>query len=236
VNNFNIHNSNIEQLNNQGDNVKIVGQVAKDATDGKVEQPEGAQPGDLTAWHTIPPSPTDTGSTFVTSESGQPGTSQLAMESLHTSAPIRLFYSYSHKDEALRDKLEESLAVLKRQGHISVWHDRRIGAGEDWKGAIDKNLEKAQVVLLLVSASFLASDYCYDIEMKSALERHARGEARVIPVILRPVDWHGAPFAKLQALPKDGKPIVKWRPRDDGYRNVVEGIRRVIEDLARNPR
>ncbi len=152
-----------------------------------------------------------------------------------TEVPIRLFYSYSHRDESLRDKLEESLALLKRQGHISGWHDRRIGAGDDWKGAIDKNLEEAQIILLLVSASFLASDYCYDIEMRRALERHARGEAIVVPVILRPVEWHGAPFAHLQALPKDAKPIIKWRPRDDGFKDVAEGIRRVIEEMPRNP-
>ncbi len=153
-----------------------------------------------------------------------------------TTTPVRLFYSYSHKDDALRDKLEESLALLKRQEQISAWHDRRIGAGEEWKGAIDKNLEEAQIILLLVSASFLASNYCYDIEMKRALERHERGEARVIPVILRPVDWQGAPFGKLQALPKDGKPIIKWRPRDDGLKDVAEGIRQVIKEITENPR
>ncbi len=150
--------------------------------------------------------------------------------------PIRLFYSYSHKDDALRDKLEEALTMLKRQGLIAGWHDRRISAGEEWKGAIDKNLDEAQVILLLISASFLASDYCYDVEMKRALDRHERREARVIPIILRPVDWRGALFGSLQALPKDGKPIVKWRPPDDGFKNVAEGIRRVIEDLTEHPR
>ena len=74
--------------------------------------------------------------------------------------PIRLFYSHSHKDDALRDELEEHLALLKRQGYIVGWHDRRIGAGEEWKGQLDKNLEEAQIILLLISPSFLASDYC----------------------------------------------------------------------------
>jgi hypothetical protein len=155
--------------------------------------------------------------------------------SARTQSPVRLFYSYSHKDEALRDKLEEALSLLKRQGLISGWHDRKIGAGDEWKGVIDKNLKEAEVILLLVSASFIASDYCWDAELKRALDCHDRGEATVIPIILRPCDWHGAPFGKLQALPKDGKPIIKWRPPDDGYKDVAEGIRRVIEEMAANP-
>ena len=139
--------------------------------------------------------------------------------------PIRLFYSYSHKDEALRDKLEEALALLKRQGLIAGWHDRRIGAGVEWKGAIDQKLEESQVILLLVSASFIASDYCWDIEVKRAIERHDRDEARVIPVILRPCDWQGAPFGKLQALPKDGKPVTSWSNKDRAWTDVAQGIR-----------
>jgi TIR domain len=147
---------------------------------------------------------------------------------------IRLFYSYSHKDEALRDELEEALALLKRQGLISGWHDRRIGAGEEWKGTIDKNLEEAQVVLLLVSSSFLASDYCWDLETKRAIERHDRGEAKVIPVILRPCDWHGAPFGKLQALPKDGKAVTSWANKDEAWTDVAKGIRRSVEAMRRH--
>jgi hypothetical protein len=148
----------------------------------------------------------------------------------------QVFYSYSHEDEKLRAKLETHLKILERQGLISGWHDRKIGAGEEWKGAIDKNLEEAQIILLLVSTSFIASDYCWDIEMKRAIERHDRGEARVIPVILRPCDWHGAPFAKLQALPQDGKPVDEWRTLNAGFKNIAEGIRREIEKMTANPR
>ena len=121
--------------------------------------------------------------------------------------PISLFYWYSHKDEALRKKLETHLSLLQDQGVISGWHDRRIEAGTEWDGAISKNLEEAGIILLLVSADFLASRYCRDVEIKRAMERHEAGTARVIPVILRPVDWHTAPFGKLQALPRDGKPV-----------------------------
>ena len=105
--------------------------------------------------------------------------------------PIEVFFSYSHEDEELRDQLEKHLAILKRQGVITGWHDRKIGAGTEWKDQIDEHLESAQVILLLVSADFLASDYCYDRELKRAMERHEAGEAREIPVILRSVDWKG---------------------------------------------
>ena len=123
-----------------------------------------------------------------------------------------VFISYSHADEALRNELEKHLAGLLRQGVITTWHDRRIPPGEDLHGQIDDHLNTADVVLLLVSADFLASDYCYDIEMNRAMERHERGEARTIPVILRPCDWHGAPFGKLMAVPPDGKPVVNMQP------------------------
>jgi len=150
--------------------------------------------------------------------------------------PIRLFYSYSHKDETLRDELEEALTLLERQGLISEWHDRKIGAGEEWKGAIDQNLEEAQVILLLVSSSFLASDYCWDVETKRAIERHDQGVAKVIPVILRPCDWHGAPFGQLQALPKDAKAVTTWTNKDEAWTDVAVGIRRAVEAMAANPR
>jgi hypothetical protein len=150
-------------------------------------------------------------------------------------APTQLFISYSHKDEALREQLGTHLTLLRRQGVIQDWHDRRIGAGQEWAGAIDGHLNGADVILLLVSADFLASDYCYDLEMKRALERHDARDACVIPVILRPVDWQGAPFAKLQALPKDGKPVTSWPNADEAFTDVARGIRRALEDLRRRP-
>ena len=149
--------------------------------------------------------------------------------------PVEVFISYSHKDDRMREELDTHLSLLKRQGIIAAWHDRRITAGREWAEAIDDHLERAAVILLLVSARFLASDYCYDKEMRRALERHDAGEARVIPVILRPVDWHGAPFARLKALPKDGKPITKWSSRDEGYQSVAVGIRKAVEEVRARP-
>jgi TIR domain len=149
------------------------------------------------------------------------------------SAPISLFYSYSHRDEALRKKLETHLSLLKDQGVIQDWHDRRIQAGTEWDGVISENLERAKIILLLVSADFLASRYCRDIELKRAMQRHQAGTARVIPVILRPVDWHSASFGKLAALPKDGKPITSWRNRDEAFTDIARGIREVQREVAR---
>ena len=150
-------------------------------------------------------------------------------------APIEIFISYSHKDEALRERLGTHLSLLRRQGVIDAWHDRQIGAGDEWAGAIDAHLNSAAVILLLVSADFLASDYCYDLEMNRALERHDAGDARVIPVILRSVDWRGALFAKLQALPKDGMPVTSWPDQDEAFTDIARGIRKVVEDLRPRP-
>jgi hypothetical protein len=145
---------------------------------------------------------------------------------------IEVFFSYAHEDEDLRDELEKHLSILKRQGVITGWHDRRIGAGREWEGEIDAHLNAAQVILLLVSADFVASDYCWDIELKWAMERHEDGEARVIPVILRPVDWEGAPFGKLEALPTDAKPVTIWPNQDEAFLDIAQGIRAAVEELA----
>ncbi|WP_448267681.1 toll/interleukin-1 receptor domain-containing protein [Nostoc sp. DSM 114159] len=149
------------------------------------------------------------------------------------SNPVKVFFSYSHKDEALRDELATHLSMMKRQGVIEAWHDREISAGSEWANAIDDNLEVADIILLLVSANFLASDYCYDKEMTRAMERHETREARVIPIILKPSDWNGAPFGKLQALPKNAKPVTSWQDQDEAFLNVAQGIRRVVEEMAK---
>lgn len=142
----------------------------------------------------------------------------------------KLFFSYSHDDEQYRDQLEKHLALLKREGLIESWHDRRISAGSTIDREIDRQLEQADVILLLVSASFLASDYCYSIEMQRAMDRHATKEATVIPVIVRPCDWKHAPFGKLMAVPRDGKAIVTWANYDEAYTDVSRRVREVVEE------
>ena len=140
----------------------------------------------------------------------------------------QLFLSYSHRDEALRAQLETHLAALQRQNFITVWHDRRITAGENFADAIDAHLEAADVLLLLVSPDFIASDYCFEREMGRALERHGEGLCVVIPVILRPCDWHDMPFGRLQAAPKDGKPITLWPNIDEAFLDVVKAIKAAL--------
>jgi hypothetical protein len=136
-----------------------------------------------------------------------------------------LFFSYSHVDENLRDRLEIHLWGLRRQGLIDSWHDRRITAGEKFGTAIDGHIDTADVILLLISPDFIASGYRYEREMKRALERQQHGDARVIPVILRPCDWHDLPFGKLLATPKDGRPITKWPNIDEAFQEVVSAIK-----------
>ncbi|MFL6209227.1 MAG: TIR domain-containing protein [Pyrinomonadaceae bacterium] len=146
---------------------------------------------------------------------------------------VEIFYSYSHKDEGLRLELESHLSLLKRQGIIRAWHDRKLGAGDEWAQEIDEHLNTAHVILLLISADFLASDYCYDVELRRAMERHAAADdpACVIPIILRPCDWLGASFGKLQALPLDAKPVTRWADRDEAWLNVSAGIRAAVKRL-----
>jgi hypothetical protein len=148
---------------------------------------------------------------------------------------IEVFFSYSHRDESMRDELEKHLALLKRAKVIASWHDRRIAAGDLWAGEIDEHLTAAHVILLLISADFLASDYCYGVEMDKALERHRQCTACVIPVILHACDWSAAPFSKLQALPTDGKPISSWANSHEAFANVAKGIRTAIERLVGRP-
>ena len=144
---------------------------------------------------------------------------------------IEVFLSYAHRDKALLDRLLEQLALLKRQKLIGIWHDSEISAGADWRQAITLHLNTAHLILLLISPAFIASEYCYSQGMTRAVERHDAGEARVIPIILRPVDWHDAPFGKLQALPPDGKPVTSWSNRDAAFLAITQGIRTSVEEL-----
>ena len=144
---------------------------------------------------------------------------------------VTLFFSYSHKDEELRNELETHLALLKRQGVISSWHDRRITAGSDLNQAISSVLESSQIILLLVSAHFLASDYCYEEEMKRALEKHEDGSAVVIPVILHPCDWHSAPFGHLRATPTDGKPVSMYANQHEAFAIVAKDVREAAKSV-----
>ncbi len=146
-------------------------------------------------------------------------------------ASLEVYFSYADKDEDLRKELENHLSVLKQQGLITGWHRRNISAGMEQASEINAHLNTAHIILLLISPDFIASDYCHNVEVKRALERHNAGEARVIPVVLRPVYWKGASFGELEALPANGKPVTSWSNHDEAFLAVAEGIRKVIEEL-----
>jgi formylglycine-generating enzyme required for sulfatase activity len=149
-----------------------------------------------------------------------------------TQQPIEVFFSYSREDKPLRDKLEIHLSSLKRQGVISSWHDRQIIAGSEWEEEIDRHMQTADVILLLISPDFVNSEYCYDIELPVAMARHKAGEAFVVPILLRPVvGWKSLPFANLQVYPSGGKPITQWSHEDDAFVDVGEGILVAVRQL-----
>ncbi len=148
-----------------------------------------------------------------------------------TRSAVDVFISYSHEDEEFLNELEVHLALLKREGLIRTWHDRKITPGEQWRVELDDHLEDAGLILLLVSASFIGSDYCWEVEVTKALDRHARGEVRVVPILVRSCDWETAPFADIQGLPANLEPVSLWRDRDSAWRDVVQGLRKTIAVL-----
>ncbi len=154
-----------------------------------------------------------------------------SMASTKETLPIKIFYCYAHEDKDLRDRIDKHLGILKRLGQVVGWYDREIQAGTEWEHEIEENLGTAHIILLLVSADFVDSDYCYGVEMKKALELHRAGQARVLPILLRPVDWQDAPFATLQMLPTEAKPITQWKDQDEALEDVAKGIRNVVNSL-----
>lgn len=122
--------------------------------------------------------------------------------------------------------------LLQRENLIKIKADIDITPGKEWEREINHGLEEAQIILLLVSASFIDSNYCYEKEMQQALARHEQGTARVVPIIVRPCDWGNLPISKLQALPKNAKPISTWKSKEEAFLTIVEGIRLVIPEFA----
>ena len=144
--------------------------------------------------------------------------------------PVTVFLCYADDDERMVDQLKKHLSVLKRNRLIELWDNSNIGAGSDWEKETYKHLDKAQIILLLISPSYFASDDCYNIETRT-IERHERKESWAIPVILRPVQWEKSSPGNLQPLPEDGKPVSKWHDRDEGFENIADGIVKVIEQM-----
>ncbi len=144
---------------------------------------------------------------------------------------LHLFISYSHRDEAIKEELIKHLSPLKRLNLIADWHDREIEAGDKWKEAISENLERANIVILLISIDFINSEYCYGVEMETAIRRARDGHTVVVPVIARNCMWKSSPFAEFQALPTDAKAISNWPDQDEALTVVAEGVRQIAERL-----
>ena len=142
---------------------------------------------------------------------------------------LNIFLSYAHEDEAMKVQLDKNLVMLKKSGKIDVWQDRAIIAGGVWDENISNALATADIILLLISVDFNNSQYIWDKELKVAMERHEKKEARVIPVILRTCDWSEMPYAKLQALPTGAKAISSFADKDEAYTDVAKGIRMVVD-------
>ena len=151
---------------------------------------------------------------------------------MYTTKAIKIFYSYAEEDDALRNDLDKHLSALRRQG-LTSWFDHKIPPGAERTTEIAKELKAADIILLLISVDFLASPQCYDVEMQYALQRHEAGEARVLPIILRPVNWQDTPFKELQPLPEKAKPVVTWVLKDEAFVDITNGIKRVIDDMAK---
>ncbi|MBN8564364.1 MAG: SUMF1/EgtB/PvdO family nonheme iron enzyme [Leptolyngbya sp. UWPOB_LEPTO1] len=145
---------------------------------------------------------------------------------------VNVFVSYSHEDEPLRAELGKHLSSLRRSRAIAEWHDRKIDAGAEWAKEIDRNLKSADVILLLISPAFIHSDYCSSVELTQAMEQHEAGTACVIPIILRACDWENEPFAKLQAYPKNAKPVTSSENRDEAFLDIVRGVRGAVQRIA----
>ncbi len=142
---------------------------------------------------------------------------------------MKVFISYSHRDAAALERLHTHLAVLRRENLIDEWYDREILGGGDFNAAIAQRMDESELFLLLVSPDFLNSDYCYDVEMKRALDMHENGQARVVPIIIEPCDWTSSPLGRLKAVPKDGKPIAEWTNPNTAYLDVVQELRRIVQ-------
>jgi TIR domain len=144
---------------------------------------------------------------------------------------VLLCYARDPEDEGMARELKKHLSILTHDGTIEVWDYGSISPGTDWQQQMSTYLADAQMILLLISSSFIASRYYYAEVMRKAIERHERKQARIIPVLLRPVYWRKSPLDRLKALPDDERPISSWADHDEAYTNVAYGVARVTELL-----
>lgn len=144
---------------------------------------------------------------------------------------LKVFISYSHEDEAMKEQLEKQLIMLKRSGKIDVWQDRAILPSQEWNEEILRELHAADLILLLISVDFNNSSFIWEKELKIAMQRHDAKEARVVPIILRKCDWSLFDYARLQALPKNAMPIRSYADPDEAYYEVAVALHKLVDDM-----
>lgn len=139
--------------------------------------------------------------------------------------PVKVFLCYTSSDLEALEQLRQQLKLLERTGLIETWYNRQILPGADYVQEIEARLNQAQVIILLVSSTFLASEYCDGKEMEHALQLHREARAVVVPVQIEPSLWDLTPLGDLQALPDNNKPVSEWRRASAAWVNVAVGIR-----------
>ena len=141
----------------------------------------------------------------------------------------KAFVAYARVDKDVVERLLTHLEGLKHKGKLETWYDGKIAAGEPWEIQISDELNRSDIVVLCVSADFLASDYVQTVEVPRALQRSRTGQCRVIPVILNHCAWHGHSFASFQVVPADGKPIADYDNPEEAWTEVIKAIDGAIE-------
>ncbi|MDZ4682120.1 MAG: TIR domain-containing protein [Saprospiraceae bacterium] len=165
----------------------------------------------------------------VPAHAGNPATTSTPPPVANTAGAKKIFFSYSKYDREYLEQLLRHLSVLRRKGKIAAWDDHQILPGEEWDDAVKNQLTQADIILLLISADFLATDYIWDVEIKTAMERHAQKSVQVVPIVLRPCSWEAdTPFGKLNGLPSKAKPVSSYSDRDQAWLEVVQGIERLL--------
>ncbi len=145
---------------------------------------------------------------------------------------LNIFISYAHEDEAMKNDLDKHLIMLKRSDKIEVWTDKAIFAGDEWDKNILDAMEKADIILLLISVDFNNSKYIWEKELKFALDKHEKGLVRVIPILLRNCEWRDMPYSKLQAIPAGNKPVKSFSDQDEAYTSIAKSIRDVVNFMT----
>ncbi len=146
---------------------------------------------------------------------------------------VSIFISYAHADEDLKNELDKHLTGLKRSKKIETWNDRQLIAGQEWDEVIKTELERSDIILLLISIDFIASQYIWDKELATAMKRHEEGTARVVPIILKNCLWQEMPFAKLQALPRNAKPVTTYAIDDDAYTEISVSLNQLVNSMIK---